>query len=305
MRCPDISELPPPPAGESGWPWTEQSARLPETMPDGTPWPRISIVTPSFNQGRFIEETIRSALLQGYPNLEYIVIDGGSTDSTVAVLEKYSPWLSYRVSEPDRGQSHAINKGMAKATGEIAAWLNSDDWLEPDILSAVAAAFRQLPEGMVGLTGACRWRREDNVSEIRHPRSIFYPRLGRQIQYGLQQPSTYFRKAAFDRVGGVDQKIHFMMDKDLWLRFQQQGWDFQPTEKVLSNFRCHEGSKTTGKKPRINLTVARESFRLRNKFLGSPLRPAYWIQLAGSLAELAQSYRLALWEKLNRKGDTR
>ena len=118
-RCPQLSELPSSPPGKIGWPWTEESSQLPEKMSDGSPWPRISIVTPSYNQGQFIEETIRSVLLQGYPNVEYIIIDGGSTDNSLEIIKKYEPWLAYWVSEPDRGQSHALNKGIQKATGDI------------------------------------------------------------------------------------------------------------------------------------------------------------------------------------------
>ena len=128
MTSPSIGELPLSPPGRKGWPWTEPSAPLPATLPDGRPWPKISIVTPSFKQGRFIEETIRSVLLQGYPNLEYIIIDGGSKDEPVEIIRKYERWLTYWVSEPDRGQSEAINKGMARATGEILAYINSDDY---------------------------------------------------------------------------------------------------------------------------------------------------------------------------------
>lgn len=127
MHHTSLEELPPLPPGKIGWPWTKESRQLPDTMPDSRPWPRISIVTPSFNQGRYIEETIRSVLLQGYPNLEYIVIDGGSSDNSVGIIKKYEPWLAYWVSEADRGQAHAINKGFQKATGEIFGWLNSDD----------------------------------------------------------------------------------------------------------------------------------------------------------------------------------
>ena len=130
-------------SGYASWPYQAPTPyfAIPAGLPDGRPWPRISIVTPSFNQGRFIEETILSVLGQGYPNLEYIVIDGGSTDETGAVLERYRDQLDHVVSEKDDGQSHAINKGMAIATGEILTWLNSDDMLAPGALFAMAIAF--------------------------------------------------------------------------------------------------------------------------------------------------------------------
>ncbi|NVO00781.1 MAG: glycosyltransferase, partial [Geobacteraceae bacterium] len=108
--------------------------------------PKITIVTPSYNQGRFLEKTILSVLDQGYPNLEYIVIDGGSTDESVEIIKKYADRLTYWVSEPDRGQSHAINKGFERATGEIFGWLNSDDWYHPGALQAVAEAFAANPD---------------------------------------------------------------------------------------------------------------------------------------------------------------
>jgi len=111
----------PSPPGKTGWPWTEETSRLPEKMSDGRPWPRISIVTPSYNQGQFIEETIRSVLLQGYPNLEYIVIDGGSSDGSVEILQEYEQWLAYWVSERDRGQADALNKGFRRASGILSA----------------------------------------------------------------------------------------------------------------------------------------------------------------------------------------
>ncbi len=149
MRCPTLAQLPPPPPSKTGWPWTEESPQLPDTMPDGRPWPRISIVTPSYNQGQFIEETIRSILLQGYPNLEYIVIDGGSTDGSVDTIRKYSNWLTYWASEPDRGQAHAINKGFIRSTGDLHGWINSDDLLLPRALHLLADAHARHPESIL------------------------------------------------------------------------------------------------------------------------------------------------------------
>src|SRR5881392_2746444 len=122
-----LVDLPAPPRGKTGWPWTAEAPSLPPLLPNCISWPRISIVTPSFNQGQYIEETIRSVLLQGYPNLEYVIIDGGGTDNTGEIIKKYEPWITYWESEKDRGQSHALNKGFKKATGDILAWLCSDD----------------------------------------------------------------------------------------------------------------------------------------------------------------------------------
>ncbi len=115
MNCPSLSNIPSAISFKEGWPWTAGAILLPESMQDGNPWPKISVVTPSYNQGQFLEETIRSVLLQGYPNLEYIVIDGGSTDNSVEIIKKYDSWLTHWVSEEDRGQCHAINKGFTNA----------------------------------------------------------------------------------------------------------------------------------------------------------------------------------------------
>jgi len=149
MPCPTLSELPPPPLGKAGWPWTKESPQLPDAMPDGHPSSRVSIVTPSYNQEQFIEETVRSVLLQGYPNLEYIITDGGSTDDSVDTIHKHEPWLAYWVSEPDRGQAHGINKGFLRSGGDILGWINTDDTYEKGAVSLVAAFMAERPEADV------------------------------------------------------------------------------------------------------------------------------------------------------------
>jgi hypothetical protein len=151
--------------GEFGaeWPFYTHRSNAPSTLPDGSPWPRISIVTPSWNSGRFLEEAIRSVLNQGYPNLEYIVVDGGSTDNTVSILKRYSEQLAWWVSEKDQGQSHAINKGMSRATGQIVTWLNADDMLAPGALHAAAFAFWKTQADMVA--GTCQVLRDGTVVE--------------------------------------------------------------------------------------------------------------------------------------------
>src|SRR4051794_28341061 len=138
--------LPPPPEGKTGWPWTNESGTGVSTFEKKEEWPRISIVTPSYNQGGYLEETIRSILLQGYPNLEYLVIDGGSSDESVDVIKKYERHLTYWESAKDRGQSDALNRGFKRATGEWVGWVNSDDLYLPNALATLMATAAPNPE---------------------------------------------------------------------------------------------------------------------------------------------------------------
>ncbi|MDF5717770.1 MAG: glycosyltransferase family 2 protein [Rhizonema sp. NSF051] len=144
-----LAELPPPPSGKTGWPWTVETQSPTKIMLNDLPWPRISIVTPSYNQGRFIEETIRSVLLQNYPNLEFIICDGGSNDETQQILEKYSPWLSFWQSKKDRGQGHAINLGFSLASGRYFGWINSDDFYLPNCFQLVATHFSKYSPDLI------------------------------------------------------------------------------------------------------------------------------------------------------------
>lgn len=241
MRCPTLAELPPPPAGNAGWPWTEQSEQLPETMPNGRHWPKISIVTPSFNQGQFIEETIRSVLLQGYPNLQYIIIDGGSTDNSVEIIRRYEPWLSYWVSELDAGQAQAINKGLAHSTGEIVAWLNSDDVYLPGVLGEAAKWLMKHPEVAV-VYGRSRFI-DENGKELHGYYSNPFD-LEEMLYYcRIPQPSSFIRKWAIEQVDYLDQEWSFIMDYDLWMRIGLR-YPLRYFEKTWSYFRRHATSKS-------------------------------------------------------------
>lgn len=238
--------VPEPPPGKTGWPWTEVPEPLPSTMPDGSLWPKISVVTPSFNQGQFIEETIRSILLQGYPNLEFIIIDGGSTDNTIEVIKKYEPWLAYWVSEPDRGQSHAINKGLKKATGQLLAWLNSDDLYMPESLKIIGQLYVASRSSKIFI-GACSIC-DENLQEkfVKEPRHLcFEELLGGKDSVG--QPSVFFTSDILDESGLLDESMFYMLDKDLWIRFSKIIPEESQVliEQVLSIARVWIGNKSS------------------------------------------------------------
>ena len=207
-------------------------------------WPAISIVTPSFNQVGFIEETIRSVLLQGYPNLEYIVIDGGSSDGTLNMIRKYEKWLSYWVSEPDSGQSEAINKGWAAAGGEILAWLNSDDTYTQDALFTVAELFAKNPQVDM-LYGDCRMIDETGRFIKMAPAAEFDLKKLVCNHWIIPQQSTFIRRSVWDRIGKLDENLHLIMDWEYWLRIALEDFTIQFFPEIFSNFRIHENAKTS------------------------------------------------------------
>jgi len=266
MRSPTVTDLPSPPPGKPGWPWTEESPQLPDTMPDGSPWPRVSIVTPSYNQGQFIEETIRSVLLQGYPNLEYIIMDGGSTDGSVEIIHRYEPWLAYWVSEPDQGQADAISRGFAGASGAILAWLNSDDRYRPGTLNRVARFFATHPETVLGAGDVNHIdARGRFLSRQRVVRPIWLV-AANLSQHGWPQPGCFWLHSAYRSVGGVDSSLQFCMDLDLFLRLTRAGQTERIPGPPLADFRHHAGSKTSSAQD----VRAKESAILRSRY-GTPL----------------------------------
>jgi glycosyltransferase involved in cell wall biosynthesis/GT2 family glycosyltransferase len=244
MGVPDFKLLPKPPSGKTGWPWTGYISQFPVTMPDNKSFPKISIVTPSYNQGRFIEQTIRSVLLQGYPNLEYIIIDGGSSDGTVEIIRKYQDGLAHWVSEADRGQSHAINKGFAYATGEILAWLNSDDYYLPGSLLAVSQYQELLLNADVFCGGAIQVDAEGRVAFEKYPPGLTFQEMLEWSSRYLPQSSCFFRREAWEKFGPLDEHLSFQMDYDLWLRMAKKGAQFVRISALLSAYVRHDAAKT-------------------------------------------------------------
>lgn len=242
-------------SGRAGWPYAPQAdSALPPTLPGGVPWPKITVVTPSFNQGRYIEETLLSVRNQGYPNVEHIVMDGGSTDDTMAVVDRYRDGLARVVSEKDEGQSDAINKGFKLATGDILTWLNSDDMLAPGALAAVALAFHTSGADMVA--GECHVHR-DAAFVSRHLTSCENGPLpledildieGRWLEgQFFYQPEVFFSRAAWEKAGShVRTDLYHSMDYELWVRMAAAGARLHVIARPVAWFRAHPDQKTAG-----------------------------------------------------------
>lgn len=247
-----LGDLPPPPPGREGWPWTEEGPQAAQQTPHGSPWPRVTVVTPSFNQAEFLEETIRSVLLQGYPDLEYIVMDGGSTDGSVEIIERYAQWISHWQSQPDDGQSDAINAGFARATGVVIGWLNSDDVYLPGALMEAGA---HLADGSVDIfVGAMdKVLVQDGQAEFVKRSSPFegdpiqqFPVFtdGRHHEFHFTQPPALWTRALWQRVGGLDERYHYQMDREWLHRALAGGARVQTSDRTMARFALHPGSKS-------------------------------------------------------------
>jgi glycosyltransferase involved in cell wall biosynthesis len=208
------------------------------------PPPRLTVVTPSFNQAAYLEATIESVLADGYPNLEYFVMDGGSTDGSREIIERHAPRLAGWVSEKDRGQTDAIAKGLARATGDWFTWINSDDLLAPGALWAVAAAAVARDTDLIA--GATHQFGDGGLRKCYVPRNISAETLAReQLGSGViwQQPSTWFRRDALAALG-INQASHYAFDYELMIRYTHRHRRVRYLNAVLAYFRLHETSKT-------------------------------------------------------------
>ena len=204
--------------------------------------PKISIITPSYNQGPFVEWTVRSVFLQRYPNLEYILMDGGSTDETRRVLEPYADRFAHYVSEKDKGQADAIHRGFAKSTGEIMSYLNSDDMLAPGALNYVAQYFADHPDVDAIYSHRCTVDENNKV--------VWYWVLPRHNNWYMTrwdlipQETCFWRRSLFERAGNIDPDYRFAMDYDLFVRFMQSG-KLVRVNRFLGVFRKHTEAKTS------------------------------------------------------------
>jgi glycosyltransferase involved in cell wall biosynthesis len=204
--------------------------------------PLVTIVTPSFNQAQYLEETINSVLGQNYPNIEYIIIDGGSADGSVEVIKKYADRLAYWISEPDKGQTEAINKGFAQANGQILAWLNSDDTYHPEGVAKAVAFLAEHPE--VGLVyGDTDFIDESGKVMGRFPaRQTNHARIRRGYVH-IPQQAAFWRAELWEQVGPLDPSFYFAMDYDLWVRLSAIS-EIKYVPGVWAYFRLHGDSKT-------------------------------------------------------------
>jgi glycosyltransferase involved in cell wall biosynthesis len=216
--------------------------------------PDISIVTPSLNQARFVERTIQSVLDQdlGHRVLEYVVIDGGSSDGTLQVLQRYSASLHW-ISEPDGGQAEAINKGLRMTSGEIVGWLNSDDVYYPEALLTVSSVFDAHPEIDVVYGAANHIDEADRVLESYNTENWDFERL-KEVCY-ISQPSVFMRRRAITLAGALDERLKFCLDYEYWLRLAQLGASFAYAPETLAGSRLYPGTKTLGQRVRFHAEI--------------------------------------------------
>lgn len=234
-------------------------------MPAG---PLVSIVTPSFHSGEFLEATIQSVLAQDYPRVEYLVMDGGSTDGTLAILERYRDRLQF-VSEPDAGAADAINRGFRRSRGEILAWIGADDLYLPGAIAAAVEALAAAPEAAV-VYGEASWIDEQGARLGRYPTVAQYDPSMFRRECGVCQPACFMRRDAVESVGLLDASLQSAFDYDLWIRLSQR-YEFRAIPRELACSRMHRKNKSLGQKRQM----FEESMELLRRHYGYV--PVRWV----------------------------
>jgi glycosyltransferase involved in cell wall biosynthesis len=296
--------LPPPPPDKKGWPWTIGATAIARKTLSEEQWPRLSIVTPSYNQGAYLEAAIRSVLLQGYPNLEYIIIDGGSSDESLAIIKKYEKYLAYWVSEKDAGHANALNKGFSQSTGEVMAWINSDDFYLPNAFRAVAEIMRSFPE--------VEWLTSAYQGWCQGGEQVFYtyaPGFSRRFfEAGgymgfpfstawIQQESTFWRRRLWEKAGNrINESVSLAIDFELWSRFFQLA-PLVTVETMLGCFRKH-GAQRSRKQAAVYRREAMEAIALDFPLLVSAAVGLYRLTGLGKIVHWRHLMKLGYGERV-------
>lgn len=238
--------------------------------------PLVSVITPSYNQGEFLERTIISVLNQDWPNLEYIIIDGASKDNSREIIETYADHLAYWVSEPDRGQTDALNKGLKKVSGKYVTWIGSDDILLPGALTKMVTVLEEHPDAGIVYGGVAFIDHQDRVKK-----TLAYPELSlKKLLYHkhstLAQPSSLLKREILDLAGGLDESLSYCMDYDLWIRLLRISKCVNLGDTILSGYRLHPESKTVGSYRKMAL----EKIMVNRKYTGDTINRVisshYW-----------------------------
>ncbi len=246
--------------------------------------PLVSIVTPSYNQARFLEEAIQSVFSQNYPRLEYIIVDGGSTDGSVGIIEKYASRLAWWVSEKDQGQTDALNKGFAHARGDVLAWLNSDDTYEPGVI-ARASQYLQMHRDVGLVYGDANYIDERGHRVGRFPAAqTDLDRLRRGYVH-IPQQAAFFRGELWRALGPLDPSFYFAMDYDLWVRIASHA-ELKYLPETWANFRLHAAGKTLAADERCWPEMLRVHYRDGGSFFSWIVAKYYLRRLVGPLWNL-------------------